>query len=319
MSSTRLDYKKIPVSLIVTVLNEETSIVDLLESYRQQSVLGLECIIVDAGSIDQTVPLIQDFAANYPDLAITLVQSLGSTRAAARNQATTLAKGDYIAMTDAGCRLDHHWLAELWRVAQEQGAFVVGGFFFGAIHSRLEAAIAPYFLQLGSRVTAANFTATSRSLLIHKDTFQRVGGFREDLVLSEDYELMRRLRAQNITVAFARQALVYWRPPSDLITFITKITAFAQSDASIPLWRPKIATIYGRYLALFLIELVGGGWWFWSFLALYLLWSIRKNYQVARAGWFYLPLLQILSDMAVMVGTLWGYVLYLRRKPSTAS
>lgn len=309
MLPTRSDYKKIPVSLIATVYNEAASITDLLESYAASSVLAMEFIIVDAGSSDQTQTLIQAFAAAQPHLQIKLLVKPGVTRGAARNLAARQSQGEFLAMTDAGCRLDRDWLAELWRAAQTQASSVVGGFFLADARSPMEAATSPYFLQSGLHLRASNFIPTTRSLLINKELYLQVGGLREDIVLSEDYELMQRLRQQRIGWYFARQALVYWRPPADLLTFASKIFAFAHSDASLLLHRPKIASIYLRYLLFWLVEVWWGSVVLLLVLAAYALWSIAKNYQSAKAGWFYLPLLQIVSDLAVMIGTACGYVL----------
>ena len=49
MPSQLTDYRKISVALIATVLNEQSNIADFLESYRNQSILAQEFIIVDAG------------------------------------------------------------------------------------------------------------------------------------------------------------------------------------------------------------------------------------------------------------------------------
>ena len=49
------------VSLIVTALNEEDSIGGLLDSVTGQIKIPDEVIIVDAGSTDNTVQLIEEF------------------------------------------------------------------------------------------------------------------------------------------------------------------------------------------------------------------------------------------------------------------
>ncbi len=311
--SLKPDYKKLPVSLIATVLNEIQSIEQFLHSYRQQSVHASEVIIIDAGSTDGTFAFLQNFARANPELQLQIKQNPGIKRGSARNLAIRLSTHSVIAMTDAGCRLDARWLEHLWTVKNQQQAQVVGGFFAGDARSRLEQAIVPYFLQLGTQVTVDTFIPTSRSLLIDKAVFYQVGGFREDLELSEDYELAQRLQKLPIRFAFAKQSLVYWQPPSTLAAFARKIASFAQSDAKIGIIRPKVMSIYLRYLLFLLV-------WHWridAFLliaAVYLWWSVWKNYAVARKAWFYLPVLQITSDFLVMGATVLGLLGWLQNR-----
>lgn len=309
--SLKPDYKKLPVSLIATVLNEAQTIEQFLQSYLHQTIHASEFIVIDAGSSDGTVALLQNFARRHPTLQLRISQQVGSKRGAARNLAIKTSAYPTIVMTDAGCRLDPHWLEQLWLVKNQQQAQVVGGFFAGDARSRIEQAIVPYFLQLGTQVTPDTFVPTSRSLLIDKEVFWRSGGFREDLVVSEDYELMRRLQQLPIRFAFAKQALVYWQPPSNLAAFARKIVTFAYSDAHIGILRKKVTLIYLRYTFFALL-------WQWHLgmllvvVALYIWWSIWKNYRVASKAWYYLPVLQISSDLLIMGATALGLFSWLQ-------
>lgn len=295
--------KQSSVSLIVTVRNEADSLGVFLESYLKQTVLAHELIIVDAGSTDQTVKIINNFTAAHPELNISLFILPESKRGQARNFASTKAKGEFLAMTDAGCLLDHKWMQELLAEQMRTGAVAVGGWFRGLSKSKLQEAIVPYFLQLPRRLTAANFIPTSRSFLIAKKTFIEIGGFKETLELSEDYDLMLRLRRQQINWTLATKALVYWLPPSTLRQFLAKIAAFATSDIEAGIIRPKVLSLYLRYFILLAI-------WLWNWplglvaVSAYLLWSIMKNYHNCPGSWYYLPLLQISTDVVVMIASL---------------
>lgn len=297
--------KQSSVSLIATVLNEADNIQAFLESYRRQTLLASEFIIVDAYSTDRTVELIRAFAKKEAQLNIKLFDLPDASRGEARNFAAAQAKGEYLAFTDAGCMLDQKWLAELLAEQARTKAQVVGGWFSGFSTSKFEEAIVPYFLQLPRRPSAKNFVPTSRSLLIAKKTFNLVGGFREELQLSEDYELMLRLRSQRISWAFAAKAIVYWLPPKTYQEFLRKIAAFAASDIEAGILRPKVLSLYARYLLLIAAWVVN------SYLGLvltvvYLLWSITKNYHNCPKSWHLLPAMQISSDLVVMTATLFA-------------
>lgn len=276
-TSPLADYKKISVSLIATVLDEASSILALLKSYKQQIILAQEFIIVDAGSKDDTRTLVATFAKENPQLRIQLLDHHGSNRSQARNLAVSKAKGEYIAFCDAGCVLDSHWLSELLLEREQSGTEVVGGFFQGLSRNNFEAAVVPYFLQMPKKLSAANFVPTTRSLLIAKKVYEKLGGLNERLELSEDYEFMLRLKSRGISWSFAKDALVFWFPPQNLSGFLRKISGFAKSDIEAGIVRPKVLSIYARYAllctAFFLAPLFG-----LFLLFVYLLWSIAKNY-----------------------------------------
>ncbi len=299
------NYKKLSVSLIATVLNELQSIEAFLDSYKQQTLLASQFIIVDAGSTDGTAQLIEKFAKKNRLLKIELVVLENSTRGQARNAAVAKAKGEWLAFTDAGCVLESDWLEQLVMEQVHSQQQVVGGWFRGLAQSRLQEAMVPYFLQLPRQLSTKNFIPTSRSLLISKKAFDTVRGFKEELILSEDYDLMLRLRAEKISWALARRAIVNWFPPKNYRTFLWKIAAFAASDIEAGIVRPKVLSIYGRYLVFLTVSI-------WSIslavllLLLYFSWSIIKNYHNCPDAWYYLPFLQFSTDMAIMVASLFA-------------
>src|SRR3989344_5020828 len=96
------------ISLIITTLNEQKTILPLLQSIKLQTKKPAEVIIVDAGSEDNTVSLIKQFK-NSSQLNLKLFIQKGN-RAAGRNYAVKKAVGQGIAVTDAGCVLNKNWL-----------------------------------------------------------------------------------------------------------------------------------------------------------------------------------------------------------------
>ena len=152
------DYKKNSLSLIVTVFNEEQTVLALLESYKRQSLLADELIIVDAASRDQTVRLIKNFSEKNPELNIKVLIQKGN-RSVGRNLAVKKADGDWIAITDAGCILDENWLRNLMAEAEETGARVVAGYYQGLATIKKQEAFIPYFLVMPNQLKKINFFA----------------------------------------------------------------------------------------------------------------------------------------------------------------
>jgi len=303
--SNLTDYRKISVSLIATVFNEKSNITEFLESYKKQSFLAKEFIIVDALSNDGTDLVIEKFGQENPHLNIRFFRKK-SNRSLGRNFAVSKVQADYLAFTDAGCLLDRLWLEELVKEQTISKKRVVGGFFQGIAESNLQEAIVPYFLQLNKNVNEKNFVPTTRSLLIEKNLWQSLGGLNEKLELSEDYQLILKIKKEKIEMAFAKKAVVYWYPPNDFKSFLKKISAFAKSDIEAGIIRPKVLSIFMRYL-FFLILFLGFEPIYFGFaLAMYIVWSIYKNKHNCPHSWYYLPVLQISSDLMIIVATLFA-------------
>src|ERR1044071_4185730 len=100
------------ISLIATVLNEGESIHRLLRSLVAQTRLPDEIVIVDGGSRDNTVTLIQSYTDRLP-LRVLVEQGANISRG--RNRAIAATQGDIIAVTDAGVELAPDWLEKITR------------------------------------------------------------------------------------------------------------------------------------------------------------------------------------------------------------
>ncbi|MCJ7668757.1 MAG: glycosyltransferase, partial [Anaerolineae bacterium] len=127
------------VSLITTVKNEADSMERLLESILTQSRKPEEVIIVDGGSTDGTLEVIRAYQGKLP-LQIIIGQGLNISQG--RNAAVAEARGEIIASTDGGVRLDPDWLKNLIGPFEEDDSVaVVGGFFFSDPQSLFEIAL----------------------------------------------------------------------------------------------------------------------------------------------------------------------------------
>jgi GT2 family glycosyltransferase len=244
------------------------------------------------------------------------------------------AKHDLIAITDAGCRPHPNWLQELRRKATEYqlengilSGLVVAGYYDAKPITPFEVAVVPYALVMPDQVDSQTFLPATRSMLLHKNVWTALDGFDEKLSDNEDYDFARRLRKlaeqQNqsgyelpVEIVFAVGAKVTWLPRSTWHSFANMIYRFARGDARAGLWRPKVGLIFLRYIVVLSIGIVllsDRNWlWLGIFLLmgaiLYSIWSIFKNKRYVPRGWYWLPVLQVTADVAVMLGTLQGVV-----------
>jgi glycosyltransferase involved in cell wall biosynthesis len=87
------------VSAVVPAYNAEATLRETLESVRSQTHQRLEIIVVDDGSTDRTVAIVED--QQQSDSRIRLIRQKNAGVAAARNAGAAAAKGAYLAPVDA--------------------------------------------------------------------------------------------------------------------------------------------------------------------------------------------------------------------------
>ena len=302
------------ISLIITVLNEASTILKLIKSIQCQTLLPSEIIIVDGGSTDATLEIILAFSKKFPQLNLRAVLVKGN-RSCGRNTAIKLAKFDWIAITDAGCTLEVNWLAELIKKQTATNADVVAGYYQGLSESKFQNALIPYVLVMPDKLAKFEtevFLPATRSMLISKQIWKKAGGFDEGLSDNEDYAFSHKLVNCGAKIIFCKTAVVNWQPPNNLVKSAKMFYRFARGDAQAKIFRPKVLLIFLRYF-LGLITLVC----FKSNLNLsiiiifgtffsYSIWAILKNYRYAFKSWVWLPIIQVVSDISIILGTMAG-------------
>lgn len=112
------------ISVIVVTKNEEKNISQCLDSLMAQDYPKdtYELIVVDGASIDKT----REICQRYP---VRLIMAKQSGISHQRNQGVKLAKGEYVAFTDADCIVEKSWLRKLIGQieAADGGVVAVGG------------------------------------------------------------------------------------------------------------------------------------------------------------------------------------------------
>ena len=121
----------------------------------------------------------------------------------------------------------------------------------------------------------------------------------------------------NVKIVFTKDAIVNWIPRRTLKKAFNMFFRFAYGDAEARIFRFKVILIFLRYLtglvllasvlffkSLFLFAAV------FFLILMYFIWAIIKNYIYVKnlRAFFYLPLIQITSDISVLLGTLAGLI-----------
>lgn len=115
------------VSVIVPTYNRCDSLRRLLESLRRQTLspARFQVIVVSDGSTDDTVKMVREMKASFPNLDVLDLANRGP--AAARNSGANAACGRCLAFTDDDCVASQGWLEQLLLTFQRTGAVAVQG------------------------------------------------------------------------------------------------------------------------------------------------------------------------------------------------
>ncbi len=313
---------KMKVTFISTVFNEEKTIAMLLDSLLVQSRLPDEAIIVDAKSKDKTFQILKSYQAKFKKKGIRYeVFSKEGNRSVGRNSAIRIAKGEIIACSDAGNVLDKNWLKEIIS-SFKINVDIVAGFYKGIPKTVFEKSVVPYALVMEAPQGKLFFPST-RSMAIRKEVWRKVGEFPEQFPYSEDLFFNKKLLKEGFKFAFNKNAIAYWMPRENLSQFFKMIYNFACWDIVAGIIRPKALFIILRYLLGLSIIFLAIIKWSMPMLAIittlflvYLVWSVVKNYRYVNSyqAIFILPVLQISSDFAVIIGSTLGLTRWATRK-----
>jgi glycosyltransferase involved in cell wall biosynthesis len=310
----------VKISFITTFLNEDKTIILLLESLLQQTFLPDEIVFVDGGSTDKTVKKIEEFRVKIKNYKgkFTLITKKGN-RSIGRNVAIKKATGEIIVCSDAGNILDENWIKNIIKPFADPTVDVVAGYYKGKADTVFQKCLIPYVLILPDRVDPQNFLPATRSVAFKKSIWEKVGKFNEKLSHNEDYVFAKKLKSIGAKIVFAKNAFVIWIPRATIKQSYIMFFRFAYGDIEAGIIRPKVVLLFIRYLIfialiiLFLITRSSSVFFIICFLlVLYFIWSIEKNYRYIKnaKAIFILPFLQVTADMAVIDGSVRGFLKY---------
>lgn len=94
------------ISVVIPMYNAEKTIVKVLNSVTQQSFLPIEIIIVNDGSTDNSLHIVQDYIKDNKVVPIQLIDKKNGGVSSARNIGMQRSKGEWIALLDS----DDEWL-----------------------------------------------------------------------------------------------------------------------------------------------------------------------------------------------------------------
>ena len=238
--------KKRPlISVILPVHNERDSIERCLKTIKNQSYPELEIIVIDNLSNDDSM----EMAKKYTDRVI-LERHKGISFT--KNTGLKVAKGEFVATTDADCIPDKNWLEELIKHFNDPLVGSVGGTnILPNNASDFEKCIDFLLRTLGSifkskyvsdiRYVTETFHNPGCNVMYRKSILQELGGFNERFLTVEDEELDFRIRKRGYKILFTPFAKVYHNRRSNWKKFVKQVYRYAIGRARFIKLHPNMA------------------------------------------------------------------------------
>lgn len=207
-------------SIVIPLYNKAKSIANTIQSILVQSFADFELIIVDDGSTDDSVRVVNQFT----DKRIRLIQKENGGVCSARNRGIQEAKYPYIALLDADDYWDKDYLLEQTKMIADFPNATLWGINFAEVTegNKLIRKL-PTGLIEGYRGYVENYfnmsdrisdLFCSSSVVIRKDIFTITGMFDERIKYSEDIDMWYRIIV-NFPVAFYDRYMVFYQYDSE--------------------------------------------------------------------------------------------------------
>jgi glycosyltransferase involved in cell wall biosynthesis len=240
------------VTIVIPVRDEESSIEGCLASVRAQDYGTLQIVVVDGGSRDRTVELVR--AAQASDARIDLLSNPAGAIPISLNVGLASARGRWLVRVDAHSTVPPNYVRVLVGHLRTGRWGGVGARKDGAGETRRGRAIAA---ALGSRAGVGNSAyhyASQPQETDHVpfgaypvDLLRSLGGWNEDLVANEDYEMDHRIRLDGKPLLLDPAVRVQWRSRETLRDLARQYFRYGRGKADVVRLHPRSIQI--RHLA----------------------------------------------------------------------
>ncbi len=227
------------VTVMMPVRNEQHHLAKAVESVLAQNYPGqLEIVLAIGPSIDQTKSVASELAKKHAGIKI--VDNPKGLTTVGLNLAIADSSGEIIIRVDAHSELAANYISRGVEILLETGSVLVGGIMNARGNSPFQKAVAfgygSRFGLGGGRYHIGGQAGEAESAylgIFEAKALKQVGGYNEQIIRGEDWDLSQRLKAKGGKVWFSPELEVHYWPRSN-------IKALAWQFYSTGVWRGEL-------------------------------------------------------------------------------
>lgn len=221
--------KNIAVSVIICAKNEAENLKSFLPSIINQQYSSFEIILINDGSADKTLKVMQKFASENDNIKIVDVKSIEAfwgNKKYALTLGIKAASHNFLLFTDADCKpVSKHWIKEMSSHFSKEKTIVLG--YSG--YSKVKNSILNKLIRFETLLTAiqyfsfANFgmpyMGVGRNLAYRKDEFFNANGFMTHMDIKsgdDDLFINQISNIKNTTICFLKESFTLSNPKKSL-------------------------------------------------------------------------------------------------------
>ena len=214
-------YKGIMISVVIPAREEERTIEQTIRQFEKLS-LPHEVIVSDGASSDRTVEVARAAGAR-----VVANESGVRSPSKQRNDGAREARGDFLLFIDVTVILPDIEAFMQKVLTKFEDEAVVGIAMPQWIYPEIATISDRFFLWITNIMIGAREVGSGKFIMARKSSFERINGFREDLVTGEDHDVFERLKkvgtvifAKDLYVLYAGRREHEWGWPKLLYTWI---------------------------------------------------------------------------------------------------
>jgi len=191
----QLGMKILPITVLMSVYNGSRWLDEAIQSVLNQTFIAFEFIIINDGSTDNSLEIINQFAAGDPRIVV--INKLNTGLADSLNQGIEQARGEWIARIDADDVCEPERLSKQYTCAQSTSSLVLIGTGLREIDEqgrpgKVYLYPAAHKVLVRQLITARRFFAHSTAFY-RTETVKALGGYRARIKRAQDWDLWLRL------------------------------------------------------------------------------------------------------------------------------
>lgn len=193
-------------SICIPTLNEEKYIGGILGCLEKQTFKDFEVVIVDGESQDKTKEEVLKFSNKFP---LKFLKSPKRGVSFQRNFAAKNAVNDYVIFFDADVMIENDFLEKINNHLEKQTIDILTTWNKPISDKPVDEFIYLFMnIFMLELIKKKNPGAVGVFICVKKSSFEKIGGFRENVNFAEDFDLAKRLHDSGFTYALLRKPKV---------------------------------------------------------------------------------------------------------------